>query len=118
MFYKSKQTITHMDFKELQATVAYFDEYLTKKYPLSTQREKIYARTVKITEEMGELCNEVLAYNGDQRADKLDENNKEKLMDEFADVILTTLILARSMNVSIEEALEKKIEKIKARFNE
>jgi NTP pyrophosphatase (non-canonical NTP hydrolase) len=45
----------------------------------------------------------------------LDNHNKESLPEEFADVIITTLLLAKSMNVSIETALEKKMQKLHQR---
>ena len=82
----------------------------------SSQQERILARTVKLTEELGELCNEVLAFNGDQRQEKLDKHNKNNLPNEFADVIITTLLLAKSMNVDIREALKNKIKKINKRY--
>ena len=75
----------------------------------------ILARTVKLTEELGELCNEVLIGSKLQRKDKLDHQDKDNLSAEFADVVLCTLLLAKSMNVDIETALENKIEKIKKR---
>ncbi len=82
----------------------------------SSQKERILARTVKLSEELGELCNEVLASNKDQRKEKLDTHDKNNLLNEFADVIITTLLLAKSMNVDIEEALIKKIDKINDRY--
>ena len=75
----------------------------------------ILARTVKLGEEFGELCEEVLAYNSLQRKQKLDNHDKENLPEEFADVIITTLLLAKSMNVSIETVLEKKMQKLNQR---
>ena len=74
------------------------------------------ARTVKLTEELGELCNEVLAFNGDQRKEKLDKYDKNNLPNEFADVIITTLLLAKTMNVDIQEALKQKIKSINERY--
>ena len=41
---------------------------------------------------------------------------KENLPDEFADVLITTLLLAQEMNVDIEKALEDKIKKIDKRY--
>ena len=89
-------------------------ERVRKNY--STQQERILARTVKLTEELGELCNEVLAFNGDQRKEKLDNHGKNNLSDEFADVVITTLLLAKSMNIDIKEALINKIKKINERY--
>jgi NTP pyrophosphatase (non-canonical NTP hydrolase) len=57
----------------------------------------------------------VLAYNSLQRKQKLDNHDKENLPEEFADVIITTLLLAKSMNASIETALEKKMQKLNQR---
>ncbi|MEK7531552.1 MAG: MazG nucleotide pyrophosphohydrolase domain-containing protein [Patescibacteria group bacterium] len=82
-----------------------------------TERERVLARTVKISEELGELCDEVLASMGDQRSGKLEVRDSENLSGEFADVIITTFLLAKSMNVNVSEALEKKIKKIRERHN-
>jgi NTP pyrophosphatase (non-canonical NTP hydrolase) len=108
-----------MDFDYLLKKIDEFDYHLNTKYPLKTEKEKIYARAVKINEEVGELCNEVLAYHNDQRNEKLDQNIDSKitkLNDEFADVIITTLTLAKAMNVDIKIALDNKIKKIDKRF--
>ena len=51
-----------------------------------------------------------------QRKQKLDNHNKDNLSGEFADVIITTLLLAKAMNVDIEKALERKIEKVSKRY--
>lgn len=82
-----------------------------------TERERILARTVKVSEEFGELCDEVLASMGDQRAGKMDGRSAEDLADEFADVVITTFLLAKSMDVDMMDALARKVEKIKAKHN-
>ncbi len=82
-----------------------------------TERERILSRTVKISEEFGELCDEVLASMGDQRKGKMEGRDLDALSDEFADVIITTFLLAKSMNIDIPNALERKIKKIKAKHN-
>lgn len=107
-----------MELKELLDFIDLEDQRLIKRFGKnsSTQQERILARTVKLTEELGELCNEVLASNGDQRKEKLVDNDKDNLPDEFADVVITTLLLAKSMGVNIKEALIKKIEKINKRY--
>lgn len=87
------------------------------KDPTQTDRERILSRTVKISEEFGELCDEVLASLGDQRKGKMENRSIESLSDEFADVVITTFLLAKLMNVNIPSALERKIEKIKAKHN-
>jgi NTP pyrophosphatase (non-canonical NTP hydrolase) len=77
--------------------------------------QKIFARTIKIGEEYGELCDAVLASVGDQRKDKLIE--PQHLEGEFADVVITAFLLAKAMDVDMPKALAEKIEKIKAKHN-
>jgi NTP pyrophosphatase (non-canonical NTP hydrolase) len=92
------------------------DEKLKKRYSrYINEEEVILARTVKLGEEFGELCEEVLAYNLLQRKQKLDNCDKENLPEEFADVIITTLLLAKTMNVDVEKALEEKMQKLNHR---
>lgn len=106
-----------MKFQDLIKFIETEDERLKKyfgSYP--DQEKRILARTVKLTEELGELCEEVLSHNSMQRKQKLGCHDKEKLPEEFADVIITTLLLAKAMNMDIEKALENKIEKINKRY--
>lgn len=74
--------------------------------------KRILARTVKLTEEVGELSEAILSYCHDQRDEKLAIFRKENLDDELADVIITTLVLARSVKSDINIAIVSKIEKI------
>ncbi|MFA6995460.1 MAG: MazG nucleotide pyrophosphohydrolase domain-containing protein [Patescibacteria group bacterium] len=80
------------------------------------EEKRILARTVKLTEELGELCDEVLSFNAMQRKDKLDNYDANNLPEEFADVIITTLLLAEVMKVDIGKALKGKIKKIDKRY--
>jgi len=106
-----------MELKDLLKFIEIEDERLKKYYGgYDDQEKRILARTVKLTEELGELCDEVLAYNSLQRKQKLDNHDKENLPEEFADVIITALLLAKAMNVDIEAALEKKVEKVNKRY--
>ncbi|MDD5043149.1 MAG: MazG nucleotide pyrophosphohydrolase domain-containing protein [Patescibacteria group bacterium] len=106
-----------MDFQELLKFIDIEDERLKKKYGEEMDKEKrILARTVKLAEELGELSEAVLSYNSLQRKDKLDNYKKEELETEFADVIITTLLLAKLMDVDIAKALEEKMEKINKRY--
>ena len=106
-----------MEFKDLISFIKKEDERLRNRYGNYPDEEKrILARTVKLAEEFCELCDEVLAYNSMQRKDKLDNIVEGNLAEEFADVIITSLLLANAMNVDIEKALEKKMEKIDKRY--
>lgn len=106
-----------MEFKDLIKFIKLQDKRLREQYGNYGDEEKrILARTVKLTEELGELCDEVLSFGSMQRKDKLDNHDKNNLPGEFADVMITTLLLAEVMNVDIEEALKAKIEKINSRY--
>ena len=106
-----------MELKDLFRFIEVEDEKLQKRFAsLSNKEDVILARTVKLGEEFGELCEEVLAYNSLQRRQKLGNYNEENLREEFADVIITALLLARSMNVNIETALETKMQKLNQRI--
>ncbi len=105
--------------KDLLKFIEIEDKRLKEHYYINVDTDKlILARTVKLTEELGELCEEVLLHNSFQRKEKLDIHQKENLPEEFADVIITTLLLAKAMEVDIEKALGKKIEKINNRYKQ
>jgi NTP pyrophosphatase (non-canonical NTP hydrolase) len=117
-FINNSKIGSEMDFKELLSFIEVENDRLRKGYNYSDKEKEILANAVKLSEELGELCDEVLAYNHLQRKQKLDNHDKENLPEEFADVIITALILANSMNIDIEKALEKKVEKVNKRYQE
>jgi NTP pyrophosphatase (non-canonical NTP hydrolase) len=103
-----------MELSEILEFIDQEDARLSKLYANHCDKEKrILARTVKLSEEFGELCEEILTHNGLQRKQKLENHDKENLPEEFADVLITTLLVAKAMNVDIAKALEKKIDKIR-----
>jgi NTP pyrophosphatase (non-canonical NTP hydrolase) len=69
----------------------------------------------KVVEETGELFNELLSHEGYQRKDKLEKFKIEDLEKEFADVIFSTLILAKRFHVDIEKAMKIKMSELKNR---
>lgn len=93
-------------------------ERFNKHYNYSDKQKEILARTVKVAEELGELCSDILSFNSLQLKRKLDKFDKENLPDEFADVIIVTLLLAKSMDIDIRKALEDKMEKVKLMHKE
>ena len=88
---------------------------LEKYYKTKDKNELTMAMSLKVVEEIGELVKEILTHKGYQRKDKLDNLDKEDIKKEFADVIITLLILAKRFNVDIKEAIEIKIKEIKKR---
>ncbi len=107
-----------MSFQELLQFIKSESERLVKKHGQgSSSREIVLPRTVKLNEEVGELCAEILALDNDQRKEKLSKMKvKNNLPNELADVIITTLLLAEVSAVDIKTALENKIKKIKKRY--
>ncbi len=81
------------------------------------EQGRIFSRTIKIGEEYGELCDAVLTSVGDQRNDKLKAAGRDNLAGEFADVIITTFLLAKAMDIEMNSAIENKIKKIQEKHN-
>lgn len=107
-----------MNFKELQEFTKEYNKKLEEKFGKYEDKEKlILSSTVKLTEELGELCDEVMAFNSRQRQEKLDQKKEENLPEEFADVVLAVFMLARDMDIDMDKALENKIQKIKGKYN-
>jgi NTP pyrophosphatase (non-canonical NTP hydrolase) len=107
-----------MNFKEFLDFVDYHDDFLQKsKVASTTDREKILSRTVKVSEEFGELCDEILSSMGGQRESKTLGKDADSLSEEFADTVITVFLLGKSLGIDIPLALSKKIEKIKSKHN-
>jgi len=109
----------NIEIKELMNFIDLEDKRLREKFShlYTTQKERIFARAIKLNEEVGELCNELLAFVGDQRNDKINNNQNisEKINEELSDVIIVALLLSKTIGVDILEGLKKKIEEINLR---
>ena len=77
--------------------------------------KRIFAQSIKLSEECGELASQILWNKWLVRKEKLSSYTEQTLKDEFADVILTTFRLAKLMWVDMSDAIKNKIEKIKNR---
>lgn len=107
-----------MDIKELQAKINEMNVRTRPHYKLYTQEEKeILTKTVKLNEEVGELCNDILSVLRLQRKSKLDKFDKRHIYEEFADVIITTMQLASVARVDVQRAVEEKLQKIENRYH-
>lgn len=105
-----------MKLKDILKFIELEDKRLQERFNYIDKEKMILARTVKVSEEVGELCNEVLTSVKLQRKEKLASHGRKELEGEFADVLLTTLLLARTMEIDIEKSMEEKIEKINERY--
>lgn len=107
-----------MDIKDLQTKVNELTAKSRPHYKLYTQEEKeILTKTVKLNEEVGELCNDILSVLRLQRKSKLDKFDKRHIYQEFADVIITTMQLAAVTHVDMERAIKDKLTTIEKRYN-
>lgn len=106
-----------MNIKNLQDRVKKIDERTYPKYKLYTPKEReILTKTVKLNEEVGELCNDILSVLKLQRKSKLEKFEKKNFYEEFADVLITVVALANVAGVDIERAIGDKIKKIEKRY--
>ncbi|MGE5041853.1 MAG: MazG-like family protein [Candidatus Levyibacteriota bacterium] len=106
-----------MNLKSIQEKVKIMDQKTRPHYKLYTQTEKeILTKTVKLNEEVGELCNDILSILKLQRKAKLDKFNKSNIYQEFADVIITTIQLASAAGVDVERAVQDKLKKIEEKY--
>lgn len=102
---------------DLQDFVTFASNYLNEHSPSITQKEALLGRLAKLNEETGELNGAVLSHLGDQRKEKLDSHSSVDVAHEVADVIITALLIAKSLNIDVNSALAQKTEKIRERFS-
>ena len=98
--------------KELTDFIKAQTERVKKYYDCHDPKMFALTSTVKLNEELGELCQEILATTGMRRKGKADKHNKQTLSEEFADVLITCLILANSLDIDVEKALLEKSQKV------
>lgn len=108
-----------MNLKNLQERIKVLDEEKRPRFKLTTpQEQEILTKTVKLNEEVGELCNDILAVLRLQRRAKLERFDKRNFYEEFADVVITTFQLAASAGVDLERAVSDKLRKIEERSSD
>lgn len=99
--------------RNLQKALKKHELELRIKFHSLTKKEKdILAKTVKLQEEVGELANDILSILSLQRKSKLAEFEKTNMYEEFADVILSVFMLANSVGVDMERAINHKYQKL------
>ena len=105
-----------MNLKSLQEKIKLLNEKTRPQYKLYSPIEKeILTKTVKLNEEVGELCNDILSILKLQRRAKLQNFDKRNMYEEFADVIITAMQLAIAAGVDVERAVGDKLKKIEGR---
>ena len=105
-----------MRIKDLEKIYAEIATFLNKRWPLKTKQQRIFARTMKIVEELGELADEILTSMNLQRDSKIAKFSRENVEDEFADVMASLVLLARELEIDIEQVMNRKIKLTRIRF--
>lgn len=82
---------------------------LNAQWPIESNNERVFARTMKLVEEVGELSNEILTKTGLQRQSKIDAFEEEHLQDELADVLGSVLLLAVELGIDVPAVMQRKV---------
>lgn len=104
-----------MTFEEFQAFIDEQDAFFRTLKRNRKGNERLFATTVKLGEEYGELCDAVLLQTGNQRKGKT--GSLENLKGEIADVIIVAFLLAKVLDIDVQKALKTKIKMIREKHN-
>lgn len=105
-----------MQIKDLIAKYQEIADFLNGHWPLKDKNQRVFARTMKVVEELGELSDEILTSMNLQRNSKIAKFSRENLEDEFADVLGSLILLSCELEIDVEEVIKKKIEFTRERF--
>ncbi len=105
-----------MQIKQLVAQYQEIADFLNTRWPLKDRNQRVFARTMKVVEELGELADEILTSMNLQRNSKIAAFSRENLEDEFADVFASLILLSTELNIDVEAVIKKKIEFTRERF--
>jgi NTP pyrophosphatase (non-canonical NTP hydrolase) len=105
-----------MTIQELVEEYQEIGEFLNERWPLKDRQQQIFARTMKIVEELGELADEILTSMNLARDTKVAAFSRENMEDEFADVLASLILLSRELEIDVEQVIKKKIVFTRERF--
>jgi NTP pyrophosphatase (non-canonical NTP hydrolase) len=105
-----------MTLNELTNEYQQISQFLNSHWPLKSKNQRVFARTMKIVEELGELADEILTSMNLQRKSKIAQFSRENVEDEFADVLGSLILLAIELDIDMEQVIKKKIKFTKKRF--
>lgn len=108
---KQQNMTTNPDYTLEQLLSDYRDIHLmlNAQWPIESNNERVFARTMKLVEELGELSNEILTKTGLQRQSKIDAFEEEHLQDELADVLGSVLLLAVELGIDVPTVMQRKV---------
>lgn len=101
-----------MQLEELLSTIKKLNQALIDRHPKLRldQDKQVLARVAKVSEEYGELVDEILSSLNLQRDDKLSHFDKSNLSLEFVDVFITLLLLGDTLDIDMKKAIELRLE--------
>lgn len=105
-----------MSLQDLTQEYQSISHFLNSHWPLKSGSQRVFARTMKIVEELGELADEILTSMNLQRESKMAKFTQENVEDEFADVMASLILLAIELDIDIEAVMKKKIQYTRERF--
>lgn len=70
----------------------------------------VLARSAKVSEEYGELMDEVLSHLSLQRRDKLNAYKRDNLAKEYADTVLALYLLGLSLDLNIDQVVSNRLD--------
>ncbi|MCX6766149.1 MAG: hypothetical protein NT136_04290 [Candidatus Moranbacteria bacterium] len=96
-----------MDFQEIQKGVINNAKKYQEKYKVNFDET---AALIKLFEEVGELSEAYLTYAKKSRPDKFvsEEDAKNKVAKEIADVVGVAIMLASLLDIDLEKSIDKK----------
>jgi NTP pyrophosphatase (non-canonical NTP hydrolase) len=109
-------TTQKMTLQQLFTEYQEIAKFLNERWPLKDKDQRVFARTMKVLEELGELSDEILTSMNLQRNSKIAKFSHENVEDEFADVLGSLVLLAVELEIDLEKVMRKKIDFTKERF--
>ena len=105
-----------MTLKQLTTQYQKISDFINEHWPLKNKEQRIFARTMKLVEELGELSDEILTSMNLQRKSKIAKFSRENVEDELADVMASVVLLAIELEVDLDQVMKKKIDYTRKRF--
>jgi|GEM_PF-306626 len=111
-----KSVVAPLTIKELEAEYKIIADFLNAHWPLPDHQQRVFARTMKVMEELGELSDELLTSMNLSRDSKIAKFSQENVEDEYADVMACVIILGNELGIDVEKVMRKKIKFTHERF--
>ncbi len=98
-----------MKFDDLIAEYTKIAKVLSQRWPVKNKNQRVFARTMKIVEELGELSDAILSSMNLQRDEKIQKYDRQHLEDEFADVLGSLILLGIEIDIDLTKVMKRKI---------